>query len=111
MQSKVLRSGAYSLAPPIVPRFNKYDRLVVPLTDAQETTILSFFYKYPVYLNEEHFLHTRSPLDNLGHYMWEELHEPEHETLLIIYENTGELSTIDVEEWVLQELHEKSNKD
>jgi hypothetical protein len=55
-------------------------KLEVLLTSEQEKYILHFFLANQGILHVEHFLHTHSPLDNLCHYMWEEIHEPNHAT-------------------------------
>lgn len=82
------------------------EKLEIPLTTAQELKINNFFMKYPKLLIGEHYVHTRSPLDNLKHYIWEELSEPEHFGLLDVYHKNLMLSDIDIEIWIQQELVE-----
>lgn len=78
-------------------------RLMIYLTFEQEETLLQFFMDYPQICAREHYCHTRSPLDNLGHYMWEELHEEEHES--IVHTNQT-LSDDQIWLWMEQELTE-----
>lgn len=81
-------------------------KLEIPLTNVQEGKITKFFMGQPKLLIMEHYVHTRSPLDNLKHYMWEELAEPEHVGLLNVYQTNFMLSDIDVDIWMQQELVE-----
>jgi hypothetical protein len=82
-------------------------RLEVPLTSEQQLFILNFFLSNPQLQITEHYLHTHSPLDNLGHYMWEEIHEPNHISIHQNYQRNRYLTNDDINTWVSQELQER----
>ena len=84
--------------------------LLVNLTKEQEIAIVSFFLQNPHYLVIEHYEHTHSPLDNLKHYMWEELHERWHVDLLKEYHNTKSITHAMLQKWMQEEMaeHESS---
>lgn len=84
------------------------DRLIIPLTEKQCRRILEFFLNNPFILHTEHYLHTHSPLDNLEHYIWEELYEPYHVTVRQNYEQNGFLSDFDIDTWIDQERYEET---
>jgi hypothetical protein len=86
-------------------------RLIVPLSGQQQNIILNFFIDNPHLQQIEHHLHTHSPLDNLEHYMWEELHEPEHIDLLRKYQKNKGLSNHDIDIWIEQETGEKEESE
>lgn len=83
-------------------------KLEIPLDDAQERALGKFFIEHPEYLNVEHYIHTRSPLDNLKHYMWEELAESYHVDILASYQRTGIFDDDDLRSWVKQEHIEQA---
>jgi hypothetical protein len=83
------------------------NRLEVSLNNRQELYLFNFFLFNSRILQIEHYAHTHSPLDNLKHYMWEELHEPDHKSLLQTYEESGYLTDDNLLTWVKQELQEK----
>ena len=83
------------------------NRMIVQLTEDQHFYLFRFFYNNPNILTIEHYVHTQNPLDNLEHYMWEELQEPEHINLKKRYEKYGKLSDNDLRTWVNQEYEEK----
>jgi hypothetical protein len=75
--------------------------------DKKNLDILArFFLKYPLIEKIEHYQHTRSPFDNLRHYMWEELQEHYHKSILDKYQEQKYLNDADITNWIEQELHE-----
>lgn len=81
-------------------------KLIIILSMEQEWQLVKFFLEHPDILNVENYLHTRSPLDNLKHYMWEELQEPEHKNIKT-YEDDGErITDEDLLLWMEEELRE-----
>lgn len=85
----------------------KMNRLIIPLNRYQQDALLEFFLINPGILAVEHYLHTHSPLDNLEHYMWEELHEPNHKSIRRRYEENRSISNADIDTWIEQELEER----
>jgi hypothetical protein len=86
------------------------DRLIIPLTDKHRVILLDFFLANPRILHAEHYFHTRSPLDNLEHYIWEELHEVNHVAIRQSYNKNGYLTDADINIWIDQELEEKGQQ-
>lgn len=82
-------------------------QLIVSLSPEQKESLLYFLLSHPDILHWEHYVHTHSPLDNLEHYMWEELHEHVHRDILIRYQFTHQLSNDDFNLWISQELNEQ----
>ena len=81
--------------------------LIVILNEVHMRSLLDFFTERPRLLNHEHIEHTRSPLDNLEHYMWEELREDNHLNIRRNYErNNNILTDAMLIEWMNQELVE-----
>lgn len=76
---------------------------MIYLTFEQEETLLQFFTDYPQICAKEHFCHTKSPLDNLCHYIWEELQEEEHKSII---SKNQTLSDEQIWLWMEQELLE-----
>lgn len=88
------------------------NRLVIPLTQEQEFFLVNFFLTTPDILHLEHYLHTHSPLDDLGHYMWEESQESDHPQLAASVRQNGKLSLNDITIWIRQEINEANqNRD
>jgi hypothetical protein len=78
-----------------------------PLDSEISGLIYFFFEKYPKIYSRECFIHTRSPFDNLGHYIFEELFlEPNHGVLLHKYNNEGKFTALMARIWISQELEE-----
>ena len=91
--------------------FNKtMERLIVSLTAQQQRDIVRFFLENPDILQLENYVHTRSPLDNLEHYMWEEMQEKYHVSIRKNWEKNGNLSNVDINRWIDQEIAEKEGK-
>lgn len=82
--------------------------LIVPMTTDLKHTVLNFFLENTTILHIEHYFHTHSPLDNLEHYMWEELNEVEHASLKTQYNKNRALTLQMVEEWISQEIKQHS---
>ncbi len=80
------------------------------LSKKQEQTIVFFFLKNPQVLGIEHVIHTRNPLDNLCHYMWEELFEPEHALIALAYRNRKYFLDEEILRWFQEELTEFRRK-
>ncbi len=80
------------------------------LSEKQEQTIVFFFLENPQVLGIEHVIHTRNPLDNLRHYMWEELSEPEHSEIALAYYNRKYFSDEEILRWVEEEMTEFRRK-
>lgn len=56
-------------------------QLVIHLTPEQEDLLADFLLENPDITEMETYLHTHSPFQHLGHYLWEELQEPNHSLL------------------------------
>lgn len=80
--------------------------LIIQLTQNQQNDIANFFLQNPLILNREHFEHTRSPLDNLCHYMWEELQEDYHLRLKQEYLRLGRFTDGLLIQWFTDEINE-----
>lgn len=86
-------------------------KLVVHLSPRQENRIAKFFLANPDILTMEHYIHTRAPLDNICHYLWEEFSESNHDGLRQAYvQQSGQLSDQQVEQWIREEMMEHQER-
>lgn len=84
---------------------------IVRLTPDQIVALPEFFLERPDILLKEHYTHSRSPFDNLQHYMWEEAHEGHHSVLHQSLHATGGLTDRELLVWIGEELLEHGTEE
>jgi len=88
----------------------KVKPLEIYLTNDIKMKLSAFFVNNPHITQIEHYLHTRNPLDNLSHYMWEELMEPTHINILNAYNDRKKFDTSMFEQWLREEADQQDNE-